>query len=578
MIGLLRQLLAAILSFLLVAPTFSYARNRLTNLAVNNSTASIESYAYTLDAAGHLLSVSELSGRTVNYGYDNLYRLTSETIASDPHSINGAVSYTYDSVGNRKQITSTLAPVPAGLWNYNANDQFTAGDFYDANGNTTSSGGIANVYDFENHLIQKGGVTIVYDGDGNRVSKTVTGITTTYLVDTLNPTGYAQVVYESFSGSSSGNRELNHSYVYGLELISQTRSYVANFNSATQKIYYVYDGHGSVRVLTDPTGAVTDTYDYDAFGNLVHSTGTTPNNYLFAGEQFDPDLNLYYNRARYLNVTTARFWSMDTYEGDSISPTSLHKYLYASGDPIDRSDPLGNDDIGDLAVSFAVNSTLSSLSNIVAPIGPGGPAWQILAHTIVPGWVWNSLASSLTPDAVDVGFSFTGTRPFGPVSISGGPGLEALFSGKTAKWAAYLSASLLANFGGSALGTTLAGTAGLVYNLPMASDYAGPFLNFSVPASLLPSNFVAKISAGLTAAYGGLAAATGSRGAYLAFLAASDGIYTILADSSNLTLNVFWGSGNVWGVTVSLGPANKTPHLQLGVNADILLTADVPFE
>ena len=51
------------------------------------------------------------------------------------------------------------------------------------------------------------------------------------------------------------------------------------------------------------------TYDYDAFGNLIHSTGSTPNNYLFAGEQFDPDLNLYYNRARYLNTTTGRFWS-----------------------------------------------------------------------------------------------------------------------------------------------------------------------------------------------------------------------------------------------------------------------------
>jgi hypothetical protein len=119
-----------------------------------------------------------------------------------------------------------------------------------------------------NHLIQKGGATIVgacpersrRDGDGNRVKKVVAGVTTTYLVDTLNPTGYAQVVFESFSGSSSGNRELKHSYVYGLELISQTRSYVANFNSATQKIYYVYDGHGSVRALTDPTGAVTDTY------------------------------------------------------------------------------------------------------------------------------------------------------------------------------------------------------------------------------------------------------------------------------------------------------------------------------
>jgi hypothetical protein len=89
---------------------------------------------------------------------------------------------TYGSaVGNRKQITSTLAPVPAGLWNYDANDRFTAGDTYDANGNTVNSGGIANGYDFENHLIQRAGVNIVYDGDGNRVQKTVAGVTTKYL-------------------------------------------------------------------------------------------------------------------------------------------------------------------------------------------------------------------------------------------------------------------------------------------------------------------------------------------------------------------------------------------------------------
>jgi len=41
----------------------------------------------------------------------------------------------------------------------------------------------------------------------------------------------------------------------------------------------------------------TDTYDYDAFGNLINSTGSTPNNCLFAGEQFDPALGVYYNRA-----------------------------------------------------------------------------------------------------------------------------------------------------------------------------------------------------------------------------------------------------------------------------------------
>ena len=58
--------------------TYGYdTRNRLTNLGVNKGAAAVASYAYALDAAGHRLSVSELSGRTVSYGYDNLYRLTS---------------------------------------------------------------------------------------------------------------------------------------------------------------------------------------------------------------------------------------------------------------------------------------------------------------------------------------------------------------------------------------------------------------------------------------------------------------------------------------------------------------------
>jgi RHS repeat-associated protein len=60
-------------------------------------------------------------------------------------------------------------------------------------------------------------------------------------------------------------------------------------------------------------------YDYDAYGNLLHATGSTPNNYFFAGEQFDPDLGLYYNRARYLNTSTGRFWDMDSYEGEKVT-------------------------------------------------------------------------------------------------------------------------------------------------------------------------------------------------------------------------------------------------------------------
>jgi RHS repeat-associated protein len=107
------------------------------------------------------------------------------------------------------------------------------------------------------------------------------------------------------------------------------------------------------------------TYDHDAFGVLIHQTGTTPNNYLYSGEQFDPDLNLYYNRARYLNTSTGRFWTFDTDEGNDESPLSLHKYLYGQSDPIGNVDPSGNQ-IDELMAGITVGLTINSMSTLNA--------------------------------------------------------------------------------------------------------------------------------------------------------------------------------------------------------------------
>ena len=323
-----------------VSTGYSYDNlNRLTSMRNSCGTAApgcgpantvISSYAYTLGPTGNRLSVAELSGRSVTYGYDDLYRLTSETVASDPKGNNGQVTYTLDNVGNRLQLNSTLAAiVPSGLLSYDANDRVST-DTFDANGNTTINSGQTNVYDFENHLVQRGGVTVVYDGDGNRVKETVAGVTTSYLVADQNPTGYAQVLDELQNGAVS------RTYSYGLSLISQ--KLIANGQGP---FFYGYDGHGSVRFLTDSTGAITDTYDYDAFGTLISSTGSTPNNYLFAGEQFDPALGIYYNRARYYDQRQGRFWTMDTYEGYDDEPVSLHKYLYVYNNPVDNIDRCG---------------------------------------------------------------------------------------------------------------------------------------------------------------------------------------------------------------------------------------------
>ena len=310
-----------------VAHTYAYdTLNRLTQVGAAKAGTPLSSYDYTLGTAGNRLTVAELSGRIVNYGYDSLYRLTSEAVAADPHNNNFGNGFMYDSVGNRKQWLVNGAV--SNTYTYDADDRLGS-DQYDANGNTTLSAGVNSGYDFENHLIQKGAVIIVYDGDGNRVTETVGGVTTGYLVDTVNPTGYAQVVDELQSGA------VTRTYSYGLERISEKQSAVTSF--------YGYDGHGSVRQLFNSSGTITDRYDYDAFGNLINSTGSTPNNYLFAGEQYDPALGLYYNRARYLNTATGRFWSMDTEDGQDRDPLSLHKYLYAEGNPVDNLDPTGNE-------------------------------------------------------------------------------------------------------------------------------------------------------------------------------------------------------------------------------------------
>jgi RHS repeat-associated protein len=341
--------------------TTSYAydeQNRLRNLTTTQGGTTIASYQYTLGAAGNRVGVTELGGRTVAYQYDDLYRLTRETISGSVASNNGVVDYDYDAVGNRRSRISTVAAIPTqtGIA-VDDNDRLTS-DVSDANGSTTVSNGRTYVYDFENRVIgvTAPGLTIstVYDGDGNRVRKKVNGVTTDYLVDTNNHTGYAQVVEELRNGS------VVRQYVIGSDLISQRVSGSVSF--------YGYDGHGSVRYLTNEVGVVTDAYDYDSYGLLINWAGNTPNSFFYSGEQWDETLGLYYNRARYLNVQTGRFWTMDTWEGTFNNPVSLHKYLYSKNCPVNFNDPSGNlageYSLKNVTVTTAINLVLQSRNGV----------------------------------------------------------------------------------------------------------------------------------------------------------------------------------------------------------------------
>ncbi|MCU7841781.1 MAG: hypothetical protein KZQ94_20695, partial [Candidatus Thiodiazotropha sp. (ex Troendleina suluensis)] len=328
--------------------------NRLTRKETHDGTgALVGAYDYTLDATGRRTQIDEQSGRGTAYGYDDLYRLTSESI-TDSQNGNYSASYQYDGVGNRTY--STIDGVQT-AYTYDDNDRLTqqggTSYTYDNNGNTLSeildTNTITYGYNAKIQLISvdQGGVTTTYgyNADGIRTSKSEGGVTTTFIVDENRD--YAQVLIED-DGTSTV------SYTYGDDLISQRRNGVAS--------YYHYDGLGSTRSLTDSLGNLSDTYDYEAFGEVLSHTGSTENSYLFAGEQFDNTLNQYYLRARYYDPSQGRFTQQDTWMGNNYDPVTLHKYLYANADPGNMVDPSGNFSLGSFGTAFNILGRLTTIA------------------------------------------------------------------------------------------------------------------------------------------------------------------------------------------------------------------------
>ena len=296
-------------------------------------------YVYTLGASGERIKVEELD-RTVEYTYDSLYRLTSETIIKGKTKT--TYTYAYDSVSNR--TLKTVNGVET-VYTYNELNQLVSEDGttyeYDNAGNLVRVVGAGKtalyVYNADNKLVkatvQQGNNVVVetytYDYAGNRTSKTTSINNHVEKVYYLNDNSSLTNVLVEFGANGD---EICY-YTIGADLLSQ---------EIDGEVYvYLYDGHGTVRALANSKGKVTDTYTYDAFGNLISSNGSTANNYRYCGEQFDSTTGLYYLRARYMDTNTGRFTSQDTYAGSTADPTSLHKYLYANSNPVMYSDPSG---------------------------------------------------------------------------------------------------------------------------------------------------------------------------------------------------------------------------------------------
>jgi len=232
-----------------------------------------------------------------------------------------------------------------------------------------------------------------YNADGIRVEQTEQVgagpvVTTRYLVDPQNHTGYAQVLEEENAGGM-----LERSYTIGHDVIAQ-------WNSTNGQQFLLYDGHGSTRALLTAAAAILERYAYDAYGNQLEGPGLTSaanaaTRFLYSGEQTDKT-GLQYLRARYYDPRSGRFNRMDPFAGNIQDPLSLHKYLYANANPILLIDPSGMFGLAGFAAGFGIANSIRSIHTevvlgafdaavtTIAGVQAGQTAGQIFASLI-----WN---------------------------------------------------------------------------------------------------------------------------------------------------------------------------------------------
>ena len=130
-------------------------------------------------------------------------------------------------------------------------------------------------------------------------------------------------------------------------------------------------------------------YNKDVQGsttNLLKDDGTADVSY-----RYDETTGLYYLNARYYNPEDGRFFSEDTYRGETNEPDTQHLYVYCADNPVNYVDPSGHKSMACIYYNAGHNLTKQAknspyyLNKSVKFKGVGTPtqfrnAWNLLTN------------------------------------------------------------------------------------------------------------------------------------------------------------------------------------------------------
>ena len=312
--------------------------NELTVLTNMDSTGSyISRYDYKYDAVGNRTEVLEVDASRVTWGYDGTNQLLAEHRTGTVPFRN---TFTYDAAQNRLAKNETGA-ITTSIYDA-ANQLETAVDStgtttytFDANGNqelvaAPNGDRTTTTWDYENQptkiMLPTGTInTSTYNADNLRIelqdstgTKRFVWDGQQYLVET-DGTNATQAVWTNEPNEFT-------------KLLTQRR------DGATQ--FPHFDVLGSTRQLTDASESITDTWLYDAWGNVVAHAGVTIFPLQFVGMLgyfYDPDTKTFCIIHRIYEPETGRWWSVDP-----IGITfSQNLYSYAGNAPVNFIDLFG---------------------------------------------------------------------------------------------------------------------------------------------------------------------------------------------------------------------------------------------
>ena len=105
--------------------------------------------------------------------------------------------------------------------------------------------------------------------------------------------------------------------------------------------------YGDVMYVGDASGNIKARYAYDAWGNILESTGDLAeiNPLRYRGYEYDGETGFYYLHGRYYDPANKRFLNADINMGLSVKDIRMNMYAYCGNNPLKNIDENGEDAI-----------------------------------------------------------------------------------------------------------------------------------------------------------------------------------------------------------------------------------------